>query len=421
VIGVDGEMSGLRRKILGAVLVLVLVAISVGVVGGYLKWFTPALRATVNAERAGLLMNVGAPVNLRGIKVGDVRAVRPGARGAALDIAIDPDQVRYIPANVTASIGVPTLFGAKYLELGIPAQPSGARIDEGAQIATTAVVTEGNTLLDNLDKLLASVDVAKLNSALGAVSTGLQGRGDRIGNLVVQVNDYLKKFNPSVPQLAQDLSVAAPVTSTYAQATPPLVRALDNLSATSDTLVSQEQGIEKLLSHVTEVSDDGHKLLDDSGDQLVDLVRTLRPTSELLDKYSPMFPCLFASVNQVRIDLERIIGGQYPGVHTLTSFLPASAAYRNPRDLPVVGPKIPPTCFGGPLRPGDNPFPHVIFNDGGHDFALGDSVIPPGNQPPATSPLSNKMSTSLEVPHALSPPLPDSRGLPDSRVGGLPR
>jgi phospholipid/cholesterol/gamma-HCH transport system substrate-binding protein len=374
-----------RRKILGLVLVFAVLAAVAGVIGGYTQAFVSVTSVTVNADRAGLLLLKRAPVTLRGVKVGEVRSIDARGNAAAIQVALRPDQIPYIPANVTASITTPTLFGAKGIDLTVPAEPSPARIAAGAQINTTAVVTEGNTLLSSLNTLLTSIDPAKLNSALGAVSNGLQGRGDRLGRVLVQVNTYLRKLNPSVPGLTRDLAASTDVTNTYADVTPDLVRVADDLATTSETLVDREPALERLLSDAVTIGDDARSLLKDNGDHLDDLLKTLRPTTAYLDRYSPMFPCLFASLNQVRADLERVIGYDVPGVHTFTSFLPASQGYLNPRDLPKVGPKIPPTCFGGPLTPADVPFPHVIFDDGWEGFVTSDAVTPAGSVliPPA--------------------------------------
>ncbi len=389
---VDEVGGTARRRVLGLVLVVVLVAAVVGVIGGYRKAFTPVVEATVLAERAGLLMNEGAAVTVRGLKVGEVRRIRPEGGGAALEVAIDPDEARHIPADVTATIGTPTLFGAKFVELRAPAPASPARIADGAVIRTDRVVTEANTLLESLHNLLTTVDVAKLNSALGGLSTGLQGNGDRLGRMIVQTNGYLRKLNPVVPTLARDLAVAAPVTDTYAAAVPDLVSALDDLAVTTGTLADREPALHRLLVEVAEISGNAQALVEDNGGKVKSLARTLRPTTAMLDRYAPMFPCLFASTNQIRRDLEHVIGYEYPGIHTFTSFLPAQQGYVYPRDLPKIGVTGGgPTCYGAPIEPRhDVPFPHVVFDDGWLGFVPSDALAPGGAAASAASTPSAK-------------------------------
>jgi phospholipid/cholesterol/gamma-HCH transport system substrate-binding protein len=374
-----------RRRLIGALVVLTAVALVVGVVGGYAKTFSPVVAVTIRADRSGLLMDPGAAVAMRGVSVGEVRAVHPDADGehAVLDVALDPVQVPHIPANVRAEIDVPTLLGPKYIDLHPPAQPSPARISEGAQILTTSVSTEVNSVLANLNTLLTSIDVAKLNSALGALSTALHGRGDQVGRLALALNSYLRELNPSVPTLRRDFTVGAGVLRTYADVTPDLVRVLGNFTVTSDTLTDEKAVLPPLLAMTIQVSHRGRTLLDRNGDALRKSLHTLRPTTELLARYSSMFPCLFASSNQLRADLENVMGGQYPGLHAFTSLLPAQQGYQYPRDLPKVDVTTAPSCFGGPLKPADAPFPHVRFDDGWEGFEPSDQVrVVPGSPLP---------------------------------------
>lgn len=410
----------IRRQLQGLVLLGLVAAVVAGVVLGYAKAFTPIVPVTVRADRAGLLMDPGAAVALHGINVGEVREAAPDpadGRKAILQVALDPGQVGHIPADVTAQIVSPTFFGPKYVQLDVPAAATAARIQRGAVIPTTRVATESKDLLNNLNTLLTSVDVAKVNSALGGLSTALQGRGDRLGGLLAALNQYLRQLNPSVPTLSRDLAAAADVTNTYADIAPGLVRILDNLAVTSDTLTEEKDALPPLSVSLITVGHDGRSLLKHNGDRLEDLLDTLRPTSEMLGDYSPMFPCLFASLNMLRGNVDKGFGYQYPAIHTFSSFLPGSQGYLNPRDLPKVGlgPKPPSaTCYGGPLRPVDAPFPHVIFDDGWKGFVRSDAVtIAPG------SPLPNPLPAPLRVPAPLPAPLRVPAPLPPE--GGGPR
>ena len=425
--------SVLRRQLQGLVLLVILVAVVAGVVLGYAQAFTPIVSVTVRADRSGLLMDPGSAVSLRGINVGKVREVRPDptdGRHAVLQVALDPSQVAHIPANVTAQVVAATLFGAKYVQLDTPPVAAAQRIEQGAMIPTTAVSTESQDLLSNLNTLLTSVDVAKLNSGLGALSTSLQGRGDRLGRLLVQLNQYLGQVNPSLPALNRDFAAAADVANTYADITPDLVRILDNVVVTSDTLTDEKEVIPHLLSSLITVSDDGRRLLDRNGDGLEDFLSTLRPTSELLGDYSPLFPCVFASLNQLRGDMDKSVGYQYPGIHTFSTFLPGEQGYLYPRDLPKVGVHVRPTCYGGPLRPVDAPFPHVIFDDGWKGFVRSDAVtLTPGSPlpnplpvprigpPPSASP-SRSAPSSLDGDSGSGSPPGPSESLPDQLLGG---
>jgi len=387
-----------RHQLLGLLVVILTALLVAVVVGAYRKAFTPVVTATVDAPRSGLLMTKGAVVALRGVNVGEVRAVRPDADGAhaLLDIALDARQVPHIPANVLAEIVAPTLLAGKYVQLRLPARPTPARIADGARIPTTSVATEINSALDNLNQLLANVDVANLSTALGGLSAALQSHGKRLGGLLVLLNTDLRTLNPHVATLATDLTVGGEVSDVFRRAAPDLVRTAGNISVTSATLVAEKAVLPPLLARLIHVADNGQTLLARNGNTLIDLLATLRPTAALLAKYAPALPCTFAGLNQVRRDLENSIGGQYPGVHTFTSILPGAQSYLYPRDLPRIGANTPPSCFGGPISPAQAPFPAVLFPDGWHGFVRSDQITLN-----ARSPLPNPLPRPL--PHRALP------------------
>ena len=136
--------------------------------------FTGALRSyvpvTLTSDRSGLVLETGAKVKLRGVNVGRVAEIHGDAGQARLELEIDPDQIRFIPANVAAKIDVTTVFGAKFVDLVYPTQPSPQRLSAGAVLRSANVTTEVNTVFENLVDVLDMVDPLKLNAVLTAVA-----------------------------------------------------------------------------------------------------------------------------------------------------------------------------------------------------------------------------------------------------------
>ena len=112
---------------------------------GFLVWltyalFTGALRdyvaVTLTSDRSGLVMETNAKVKMRGVQVGRVAAIGIGGEGGApvsLQLQIDPDQIKFIPANIEAQIRATTVFGAKFVDLVYPENPSSQRLAAGRQ------------------------------------------------------------------------------------------------------------------------------------------------------------------------------------------------------------------------------------------------------------------------------------------------
>jgi phospholipid/cholesterol/gamma-HCH transport system substrate-binding protein len=366
-----------RRKLLGAVGMLVVAAITTGVILAYQQVFTPAVPVTVIADRAGLLMYPGADVTLYGVTVGRVASIAPtGGNQARLGLDLDPSKIGHIPANVQASISEPTVFGPKYLDLVVPAHPAAQRVRAGQVIQPAVVSTEVNTVFESLVSVLGSVHPAKLSATLGALSTALQGRGARLGNFIVELNAYLREFNPSLPALSADLGTAPKVLRTYANAAPGLVATLDNLRVTSGTLARQQAQFDAFLLDLTGFSGNARTFLAGNEHGLVATLAAFAPTTALLARYSPEFPCLFASANQ----FSKLSVSSKIILHS--SLLPGQQGYHYPQDLPEVRAASGPSCYGGPITPAEAAhYPRVSFNDGTAGFYSRSDSLTPGNPP----------------------------------------
>jgi phospholipid/cholesterol/gamma-HCH transport system substrate-binding protein len=367
--GVGAFYGRHRRRILGLLgLGLVLTVVALAALT-YAQVFTPVVTVEVVGDRSGLLLDPQADVTSRGVNVGEVRAVEPDNGRARIRIAVYPQYAEQIPSNSLAAIDAPTVFGAKFVQLNAPVGPSEGPLRDGDVIQAPEVTTEANDVFQNLMSLLTSIDPSQLNATLGAISTALQGRGDELGRFLAQLNDFLVRFNPQLPLLQRDLRSGADVANVYADAAPNILRIADNATVLSRTLQDKQAGLDALFLSFTKLGGDATTLLQQAGPPLDAATANLRPTTGLLAQYSPIFPCLFGEVNELRQSLEQVIGNEFPGVSIYTSILPSQTGYKNPADKPLVGVRNPPSCNGGPLVAGQKSvgptkIPYVPLNDG---------------------------------------------------------
>src|ERR1700761_7540254 len=165
------------RALTGLVSIAVIVAIVAVAVGLFQGSFTDTIPVTVMSPRAGLVMN--------------------------------PAEMHLIPANVLVDLTSPTVFGAKFVELVPPAQPSAQSLRAGQVLDSEHVTVEVNTVFKQLTAVLGTLDPAKLNETLGAVSQALSGRGEKIGQAFSDLDSFLAKFEPSLPALSHDIAMSA--------------------------------------------------------------------------------------------------------------------------------------------------------------------------------------------------------------------
>ncbi|HEY9263296.1 MAG TPA: MCE family protein, partial [Mycobacterium sp.] len=270
------------------VMVAVFLVVSAGVYNGTFRSYVPV---TVTSDRSGLVMETGAKVKLRGVEVGRVSNISGGDGPASLELALYPDQIQFIPANVQAQIQATTAFGAKFVDLVYPADPSAARLSAGAVLRSTNVSTEVNTIFQNLSELLQMIDPAKLNAVLTAAADGVRGKGERMGQATTDLNVVLTALNERNETIRQDWRSFKSFNDTYAAVASDILTILDGASTTSTTVVNHAAGLDALLLNTIGLSQSGIELLGSSKDSLVGLVSTLEPTTGLLREYSPVYTC----------------------------------------------------------------------------------------------------------------------------------
>src|SRR6201999_2984789 len=170
------------RALTGLVSIAVIVAIVAVAVGLFQGSFSDTIPVTVLSPRAGLVMNPDAKVKMHGVQVGKVASIdsRPDGQ-AVLHLAMYPSDVHLIPANVLVDITSPTVFGAKFVDLVPPAEPSAQSLHAGQVLDSQHVTVEINTVFQRLTSVLDRLDPAKLNETLGALGQSLSGRGQKIG------------------------------------------------------------------------------------------------------------------------------------------------------------------------------------------------------------------------------------------------
>ena len=310
-------------------------------------------------------------MKLRGVQVGSVESISLDGDQASLQLAMYPDQMSKIPSNAGVEIKSTTVFGAKYVNIVIPDDPSTQPIQEGAVITSDSVTVEFNSVFEHLSEVLAQVEPEKLNATLGAISTALNGRGEALGEVLELGDTYLQKMNPTLPQLQEDLASAATVTNLYADVAPDLLRILDNATTTSGSIVAEQANLDLLLLNITGLANTGNALLTDNEQDLTTSLDTLTATTTLLEEYSPGLTCFLVGLNDGRIKFEPMAGtGDKAALMLSASFMWGAKAYTNPESLPKVAASGGPNCYGFPTFDPkvDGKAPFAVTNTGNVPF-----------------------------------------------------
>jgi phospholipid/cholesterol/gamma-HCH transport system substrate-binding protein len=356
-------MATLLRRLQGVVFLLVPALLVWLAVAIYQKRFTEATMVTLRTGSVGNEMHRQADVKVRGVVVGEVREIEADGTGARLTLALKPETVGRIPANVTAQMLPTTLFGQRFVALVSPPQPAQARLTSGSVITEdrTANAVELQEVLNNTLPLLTAVQPAKLSATLTAMAQALEGRGQELGDTLVRLDAYLKKFNPDLPALNRNIHELVAFTHNYSEAAPDILDALYDFSATSRTVVDQRRELSELYSTVTGGAQDLTTFLRGNSNNLIRLSASSRPSLEVLARYSPQFPCIFSTLNDFIPKMDRALGkgtGR-PGLQVDVTAVPSRGRYVPGRDTPRYTASGGPRCYPVPYNPGGGARPLV--------------------------------------------------------------
>ncbi|CAJ1511088.1 MCE family protein [[Mycobacterium] burgundiense] len=390
--------------------VIVAVLLSAGLFAGTFRKFVPV---TLTSDRAGLVMESGAKVKMLGVQVGRVAGIEGGRHPVSLKLDIFPDQAAAIPSNVLAEIRATTAFGAKYVELIPPANPSPSGLVAGAVLQSRNVSTEVNTVFQSLLGVLDQVDPSKLNAVLSAFAEGVRGQGERIGQATTDANEVLLAVNPRMGQVAENFRSLKDFGDTYSAAADDILSTLDAASTTSATITDKAEELDTLLLSVIGFSRSAGDFLEPNKENFVNAVNILEPTTDLLLKYNPSYTCLLVGTKSFLDNGGyRAFGGNGRTEIADAALHFGKDPYKFPENLPIVaakgGPDGKPGCGSLPYPHQNFPVRQLVTNTGwgtGLDIRPNPGIGSPSwvNWLPATRGVPEQPSVRGDGPPAIGP------------------
>ena len=315
----------------------------------YNKQFTDYEDVQLQASKTGLQLPSRADVKIHGVLVGEVLKTAAAPHGVRITLGLYPNKTDIIPENTTARILPKTLFGEKYVALQMPQHPSPRSIQAGDVIGESHVAIEVEKVLRDFYPLLRTVRPADLNYTLTAMADALEGRGESIGQNLSTLDSYLKRTNPQIPRMVEDLRLLSRVSDNYREVMPDLARFLRNSVTTGDTFVQKEQKIHAFFNDVAGFSSTSKDFLEQNGDNIIHLGRVGQQQLPTFARYSPEYPCLLKGIVGLIPLQEEAFRGKV--LHINLETLPKQPRGYNPADNPRYGDQRGPSCLDLPTPP----------------------------------------------------------------------
>lgn len=372
----NNDLTSRTLAAIGAIAIVFTVAVSVVLIRYGQGYFEPTyeLTAVFPTSTQGVFTDGGTDVKMRGVNVGTVSGVDLLDDGRArLSLAID-DGVE-VPATVAARIEPLSVFGPKFVSLiPEPGPTRGELLSGGDEIASATVRTELTGVLADTTSMLAHVDAQEVLEIFDAVSTGLDGRGDEIGETIDGATTLVDIAHRRRGELTRFLPAVDNLSSTIASRSSTFLDRIGTYQTVADLVAGRDDDVAGVLDAAATMALRSDTLLDDAAEEfdltvraVADVMagiyseRDLVPTS--LDAVGAFFDMLGAGM--------RLPGPEGKKLTALKGFvtvdlclvfgvcpLPEGGVGLPERQIPP-----PPTGPGGPTVP-DLPLPELP-GDGG--------------------------------------------------------
>jgi virulence factor Mce-like protein len=411
----------IRTRIQGLAFLVVLVLLLGLAVAQYNKAFTEVARVTLETDTAGNQLQEASDVKVRGVIVGEVREVQASAEGATIELAIKPEYLEQIPADVSARLLPKTLFGERFVALEIGERPSSDRLADGDVIGQdrSENAIELQRVVDDLLPLLQAVEPQDLSYTLGAVADALRGSGDDLGANLAATGRYIGEVNTVLPELQQDITLLADFADTYDAAADDLLAVLDNLAVTNTTLVDQQEQLRRTFTVGDSSAGVTAGFLETNERNIISVAASSRPVLGVLAEYSPSYPCILEGLTRAApLTTESFGGDGDPALNlNITVVFPPRNPYV-PGDQPEYLDQSGPDCqgladidglmAGAPAGEYYCPYPPEDGVDSADNPVTGNPVCLGGSGPDDVDPDTNDpnpgttTSTGNALPYGLS-------------------
>jgi phospholipid/cholesterol/gamma-HCH transport system substrate-binding protein len=323
-----GKTRDFSLGLLAIVLAMVLLVVAYL---AYDRALVPSKDIILRTSVVGNQLQVGSDVKLNGVPVGSVSNIDATTEGASLTLALNPDTLHLIPENTVARLLPKTLFGERYIALVAPGKASSQTLQAGDVIYQdpSAEAAELQQVLDDLLPVLQKIQPDKLSAMLGELAEMLHGNGEDLGDTMVAWQRYVKKLNPLVPQMTDDLEHLGHVAQDWNVAAPDLLDALSTMTTSTKTLVDEKTQLRDVYASVIGTADTTRGWVSDNSDTIIILSKDSRAALRATAPYASQFPCLFRAVSGYIPKMEKALGKgtDEPGIHAVLQMMPIRSKY----------------------------------------------------------------------------------------------
>lgn len=265
-------------RLIGAA-VTVAVAAAAAVFLGPLLLGDEGMELTATYDEVGDLVPRGH-VRFGDVPVGSIAEVELTEQHQAR-VTMHVDEEVRLPERAVAVVRMTSVLGERYVDL-VPDPEQGAPVTDGAELPG-AFEQDIELLVAEGSELLGALSADRLAHVIEVGHRTFDGRGDRVGDLLDEVEDYVAQLEEGQSELADFLDASERLTGALAPDAELHAAALEDLADLTEVLSEEEEELIGALDQLADTAQVGARIVEDNRESLDDLFgRLSRLTAEVL-------------------------------------------------------------------------------------------------------------------------------------------
>lgn len=199
------------------------------------------------AQSGGIF--VGAEVDYRGVRVGQVSDMKLTRSTVDVVLSIDNKWKGKIPADTKALVADRSAVGEQFVDL-LP------NVDKGPYLANNSTIATGNTLtpvstttvLGNLDAMVRSVPPSVLQTSVNALGQAFAGTGPALGNIIDGTSSFIDAATKNFSTTTALIKDAQTVLGTQVDESNAIRSFSRDLSLFTNTLAGHDASLRKIIA-----------------------------------------------------------------------------------------------------------------------------------------------------------------------------
>ncbi len=278
-------------------------------------------------------------VKVNNVTVGAVEKVELDGWHARVRLRV-ADSVE-LPANAIAELRQTSMLGEKYVALSRPTDttPVG-RLKDGDAIplSRSGRNPEIEEVLSALSALLNGGGVAQLKTITVELNKALEGRENRVGSLLKELNVFLGGLDEQKQDIVRALKAVDRLAKRLGREKRTIAEAVDAMPPALKVLADQRRDLTRMLTSLSKLGKTGTRVVNASHDDTVANLRQLRPILQQLNKAGDDLPNSLELLTTYPFPRNAVdaIKGDYVNLH-ITADLDLAGIYGNLTEKPGGG------------------------------------------------------------------------------------